>query len=75
VSRKAAKNLVVDGSFRRWFRPKEAKEFTGLSRSKLYELIRSGAIKSVSIKRKGAVRGIRLIDRQSCLEFFESFET
>lgn len=44
----------------------------GLARSKAYQLIAEGAIKSVVIKKRGARTGIRLIDMQSVRDFLQS---
>jgi len=41
----------------------------GIRRSKAYELIQRGQIKSVSVKKKGARSGVRLIDFASVREF------
>jgi hypothetical protein len=41
----------------------------GIRRSKAYELINGGQIKSVCVKKKGARSGIRLIDFDSVREF------
>ena len=46
-----------------------AAKFSGLSRSHLYELVKSGEIKSACIRRRGALRGIRLIHRDSLTAF------
>lgn len=39
--------------------------FTGLSRTALFELLRKGKVKSISMKQPGNKRGIRLIDADS----------
>ena len=44
---------------------KEVKRLFGISRSSLYLLIAEGAIKSTSLRKRGAVRGIRLISFDS----------
>lgn len=44
----------------------------GLSRSHAYELSTAGSIKSVSIRRPGAVRGRRLFDCASIRSFLAS---
>jgi hypothetical protein len=44
----------------------------GISRSKAYELIAEGKIRSVCIKRKGALTGVRLIDLSSVRRFCDS---
>jgi len=46
---------------------------SGIGRSSLYELIREGKIKSVSIRKRNAIRGIRLISADSLNQFLESF--
>jgi hypothetical protein len=38
----------------------------------LYELLARGMIRSFALKKRGAVRGIRLIDKHSLDEFFEA---
>ena len=62
-----------DGRLPVWIRsPKSGPEFfTGFSRSKLYELATAGAIRSVSIRQPGQVRGTRLFDLASILAFIE----
>ena len=56
-----------------WIRaPKIGNEFySGLSRSKLYELAGEGDIRSVSIRKPGQVKGTRLFNLQSILDFIE----
>jgi len=53
--------------------------YTGLSRSVLYNLVAPCAenghkppVRSVSLRRKGCVRGVRLIDYRSLLAFLDS---
>jgi hypothetical protein len=41
----------------------------GIRRSKAYELIQGGHIKSVCVKKKGARSGVRLIDFASVRQF------
>jgi hypothetical protein len=54
----------------RWLRIPAAVKYSGLSRSKLYELLSEGRIKSICVKsHKGAERGIRLLDRESVDSF------
>jgi hypothetical protein len=59
-----------------WIRsPKQGVEFySGLSRSKLYELAGRGAIRSVSIRQPGQVKGTRLFYLQSILDFIAKCE-
>ena len=56
----------IDAEF---LRVPAAAKYSGLSRSHLYELLKSGAIKSACIRRRGALRGIRLIHRDSLTKF------
>jgi hypothetical protein len=41
-------------------------------RAKLYELLSSGKIKSFLLKERGALRGCRLIDRDSLDKFLQA---
>ncbi len=41
-------------------------------RAKLYELLTNGDIKSFVLKEKGALRGMRLIDRDSLDQFLQA---
>ena len=54
-----------------WLRVPEAVRVFGLSRSALYELISAREIKSVCLRKRGAVRGVRLISYDSLAEFIE----
>src|SRR6266481_8496887 len=50
----------------RWLRIPSAVKYSGLSRSRLYELLAQGRIKSICLKsHTGALRGVRLVDRES----------
>src|ERR1700722_14469988 len=54
----------------RWLRIPAAVKYSGLSRSRLYELLSEKRIKSICVKaRKGAARGVRLLDRESIDSF------
>jgi hypothetical protein len=56
-----------------WCRmPKPGQRLFGLSRTTLLELSSARKIRSVSIKKPGAVRGIRLIFMPSLLEYWAS---
>lgn len=46
----------------------------GIRRSKAYELIQAGQIRSVCVKKKGARTGVRLIDFGSVREFLRCNE-
>jgi hypothetical protein len=57
----------------RWLRVPGAVKYSGLSRSRLYELLAERRITSICVKsHKAAVRGVRLIDRESIDLFMES---
>jgi Helix-turn-helix domain len=54
-----------------WLRVPEAVRLFGLCRSSLYELIAAGTIKSTALRKRGALRGIRLINYDSLAAFVE----
>ena len=66
-----------DGPLPIWIRcPKSGPEYyTGFSRSKLYELATKGRISSRSIREPGQIRGTRLFNLRSILDFIENCET
>ena len=47
---------------------------TGLSRTSLNELVESGAVRSVTLRKPGARRGIKLINRASLLDYLHGLE-
>jgi len=55
-----------------WLKVPAAVSYSGLSRAKLYILLASGEIRSASVRIKGKVRGVRVIDRESIDEFLSS---
>lgn len=55
-----------------WLRPKDACKRFSISRSWLYERIAARQVKSTCVRRRGAVRGVRLINRDSLSEFIEA---
>ena len=63
-----------DGLLPVWIRsPKNGPEhYTGFGRSKLYELDAKGKIKSRSIREPGQIKGTRLFNLRSILDFIES---
>jgi hypothetical protein len=56
----------------RYLRVQQVLNFYPFKRAKLYEYLASGEIKSFVLKEKGALRGMRLIDRDSLDAFLES---
>ena len=48
--------------------------FTGLTRAKLYELAGKGHIRSVSLREPGKVKGCRLFNLQSMLDYIAKME-
>ena len=57
-----------------FLRVKDVELMFGIKRGKLYALINEGKIKSKTLRSRGTVRGIRLIDIQSVREFINSSE-
>jgi hypothetical protein len=56
-----------------WLRLPDAIRVSGIGRSTLYDLISTGAIKSVCLRKRGCQRGIRLINAESLQNYIESF--
>jgi hypothetical protein len=69
-----AKEIVEDPARLRprWLKVPAAVSYSGLSRAKLYLLLASGEIRSASVRVKGKIRGIRVIDRESIDEFLSN---
>ncbi len=60
----------------RWLRIPGAIKYSGLSRSRLYELLAEGKIRSICLKsHKGAARGVRPLDRESIDSFMLALQT
>jgi len=55
-----------------WLRIPDATRMSGIGRSSLYELIREGKIKSVCLRKRNGIRGIRLISADSLCSLIES---
>jgi hypothetical protein len=56
----------------RYIRFAQALQWYPFKRAKLYELIREGRVKSFVLMEPGAIRGLRLIDRDSMDEFLQA---
>ncbi|MFZ1072135.1 MAG: hypothetical protein WAO21_01745 [Verrucomicrobiia bacterium] len=73
-SNAAASALQISPAFTTRFpRPGQREPFSGLCRSQLFSLIKSGKVKSYSLKMPGCSRGVRLIDCASLRAAIESF--
>ena len=55
----------------RYLRVEQAVEYCPFKKSKLYDLLRRGDIKSFLLKQPGCTHGIRLIDRDSVDAYLE----
>ena len=54
-----------------WLRTAEATRIFSICRSSLYELIAEGKIKSACLRKRGSLRGIRIISYDSLAEYCE----
>lgn len=59
----------------RWLKVGAAVNYSGISRAVLYRFLAEGKIRSSSLRSRGSLRGIRLIDRASLDAYIESFVT
>lgn len=55
-----------------WLRPKDIPKYFGIGRSKSYELIASGKVKSVSLRKRGQKHGTRLVSYDSLAAYLET---
>jgi hypothetical protein len=55
-----------------WLRPKDIPQFFGIGRSKAYELIADGKVKSVSLRKRGQKHGTRLVSYDSLSAYLDS---
>jgi hypothetical protein len=68
-------SVKVDGSGvnrPEWLRLPDVTRLFGISRSHCYTLISEGSIESISLKKRGAIRGIRLVKYDSISSYFDS---
>jgi predicted DNA-binding transcriptional regulator AlpA len=56
----------------RWLRINQAEAYSNISKSKLYELMKEGKIRGISVPSNGKHRGCRLFDRLSIDAFMEN---
>ena len=67
------KTAALAGNLRpEWLRITAAVTFTGVSRSRLYEWIAGGRIRSACIREKHQKKGTRLIHTESLTSFLDS---
>jgi hypothetical protein len=59
----------------RWLKVNAAVSYSGISRAVLYRILAEGKIRSSSLRSRGALRGIRLIDKASLDAYIESYAT
>lgn len=55
-----------------WLRPNDVPKYFGVGRSRIYELIAEGKVKSVSLRQRGQKHGTRLISYDSLSAYLES---
>ena len=55
-----------------WLRPKDIPKFFGIGRSKTYEVITDGKVKSISLRKRGQKHGTRLVSYDSLANYLES---
>ena len=72
-SNAAASALPISPAFTRVPRPGFRDPFSGFCRSQMFEAVKSGRVKSYSIKKPGTSRGVRVIDCTSLRAYIESF--
>jgi len=65
---------LLPPEFCRLPRPNARCPITGLSRTSLVELVDARKIRAVRLRKKGAARGITLINRQSLIDYLHSLE-
>ena len=58
----------------RWLRVADAVRVSGIGRSLIYQHIKARHIRSICLRERDKVRGIRLINAKSLDDFIESFE-
>ena len=64
--------IVTEPEFIRLPKPRGRCPLSGLSRTTLAELVESGAVKAAKLRKKGSLRSITLIHRESLLSYLRS---
>jgi hypothetical protein len=57
-----------------WVRIQTATRLYGIGRTKFYELVASGTIRSICLRNRGSSKGIRLLSADSIRHYIESSE-
>ena len=68
-------SLEITAAEAKWPRLPAACAYCGMSRAKIYQLMTEDQIKSICVRKKGNIRGIRLISVESLDAFLEIFVT
>lgn len=71
---KTSTNSHAPGVLPEWIRipaPGKAEPLTGLRRNVLYDLVNARVVRSVAIRKPGAIRGVRLIETRSLLAYLD----
>lgn len=71
---KAAAGRSTEILVMEFLRPRDCFEIYRIRRGHLYRLIESGKVKSVSLKERGKLRGVRLVVHQSLRDWIYSHE-
>ena len=58
-------------SYWKWKRVNAAAKISGIPRSRLFEMIKEGQIRSATVRHKGKTRGLRMVDMESLDRFLE----
>jgi len=64
--------ITINPNPSEWLRVKNVAAMYNIGRTTVFSLIRSGDIRSVSLKKRGNLRGIRLIEKTSIDEYLAS---
>lgn len=73
-SQTSANSRSAPGVLPEWIRipaPGKAEPLTGLRRNVLYDLVNARAVRSVALRKPGAIRGVRLIETRSLLSYLD----
>jgi hypothetical protein len=63
---------ISKGTRPEWLRVADAVRYSSISRSLLYELLKAGQVESRVLRKRGRVRGIRLVSVDSLNQFIKA---